>query len=297
MYQAIEILGKLGQQLDVDIFPRVCNHGIVTPGDVDGSDFFRSQENKHERQRTRRSETRSWTRPSRGQRQAGRSGTPCPTTSTVCADLRVQYQNELKEVLQAYPETKIWQQDDGLWLQTESLLLPGLSQKAVFLTGIPFSRERLPRGWGFWLRTPLNHPLWIGPRHTNMPDGSICAFDPEDGTWEVGGSLITLLDLYTLWALRHLHLHVVGYWPGRQVATYVIERVLEIKPNELCGCGGDKSYIDCCRPADLNSNLPSAAIKFHDLGGFRRCPPMEISRFIQNKGPLPLITQVLPWSR
>lgn len=295
MCQPIEILGKLGQQLDADIFPRVDNHGIVIPGDADGSDFFRAKEKSHERQGTRRPRTRSWTRPHGRQRTASGSWTPCQTSPTVCTDLRALYRNELTEVLQAYPETQIWQQDDGLWLQTESLLLPGLNQKAVFLTGVPFSRVRLTRGWGFWMGIPMNHPQWIGPRHTNMPDGSICAFDPNDGTWEVGMTLVSLLDLYTLWALRHLYLQTFGYWPGRQVAGYVIERLLELRPTEHCGCGRNKPYGECCRPADLKADRLFETMKFSDLGGFHRFPPKAISEFVQRNGPPPIISEVLPF--
>lgn len=294
MYQPIEILRKLGQQLDVDIFPRVGNHGIVIPGDVDGSDFFRTKETNHERQGTRRPATRSWTGTARWKGETSGSWTPCSTSQTICSDLRSHYQNELTAVLQAYPETQVWQQEDGIWLLTESTLLAGLDQKAVFLTGIPFSRERLPRGWGFWLRIPLSHPAWIGQRHTNMPDGSICAFDPKDGTWEIGGSLVTLLDLYTLWALRHLHIQDYGYWPGRQVANYVTERLLELKPFELCGCGESMTYGECCRAADLKADRLFELMKFYDLGGFHRSPPQVISKFVQGKGPTPIISEVLP---
>lgn len=294
MCQPIEILEKLGQQLDSDIFPRVANQGIVIPGDADGSDFFRTKETNHERQGTRRPETRSWTRPPGGQRTASGSWPPCPTSPTVCTDLRSLYQNEITEVLQSYPETQIWQQDDGLWLQTESRLLPGLNQKAVFLTGVPFSRGRLTRGWGFWMGIPMNRPQWIGPRHTNMPDGSICAFDPKDGTWEVGMPLVSLLDLYTLWALRHLHLQAFGYWPGRQVANYVAERLLELKPFEHCGCGGDKPYADCCREADVKADRLAETMLFYNLGGNHRCPPESILKFVRGDGPLPTITGLLP---
>lgn len=296
MYQPIEILGILGQQLDADIFPRVENHGIVIPGDVDGSDFFRTKETSHERQGTRRPETGSWTRPPGRQRATSGSWTPCSAPPTICSDLRNLYQNELTAVLQAYPETQVWQQEDGIWLLTESVLLAGLNQKAVFLTGIPFSRERLPRAWGFWMRIPMIHPVWIGPRHTNMPDGSICAFDPKDCTWEVGGSLVSLLDLYSLWALRHLHLQVYGYWPGRQVATFVAERLMELKPFEHCGCGGDKPYAECCREADLKADRISETMRFYDLGGNRRSPHQVILRFVQEKGPLPVIAEVLPFN-
>jgi hypothetical protein len=128
-----------------------------------------------------------------------------------------------------------------------------------------------------------------------MPDGSICAFDPDDGTWAIGGSIVSLLDLYTLWALRHFHLQVFGYWPGRQVASFVMERLLELKPFEHCGCGGDKPYEKCCQAADLKADRLSETIKFSDLGGFRRCPPQAILKFL-TEGYAPDITDVLPFS-
>jgi len=297
MCQPIKVLGKLGQLLDADVFPRVGNNGIVIPGDVVSSDFFRAKEKSHERQGTRRPETRPWARPPGGQRQAGGFGASCPTPPPVCSDLRTLYRNELTAVLQAYPETQVWEQEDGLWFRTESLLLPKLNRKAVFLTGVPFSRERLPRGWGFWMGIPMKQPQWIGPRHTNMPDGSICAFDPNDGTWAVGGALVSLLDLYTVWALRHLHLQILGYWPGRQVANYVTERLAELKPFELCGCGGDKLYEECCRAADLKADRLSEAMRFHALGGFHRCPPQAILKFVREDGLPPDINDVLPLFR
>ena len=144
------------------------------------------------------------------------------------------------------------------------------------------------------MRIPMTHPVWIGPRHTNMPDGSICAFDPKDGTWKIGGSLVSLLDLYTLWALRHLHLQVYGYWPGRQVANFVAERFLELKPFEHCGCGGGKSYAECCSVNDLKADRLYETIRFCDLGGFQRCPPQPVLSFVRGDGPPPAIAEVLP---
>ena len=294
MVMPMTILKEIGHQLDEDIFPRIMNGGIVMPGDDAVRTSPWAEEKKDERQGTRRPATRPWTGTAGGQRQTDRCGTPGTAPPPICAELKAHYEGELTAVHEAYPGTRVWHQAEGLWLLTESVLLPRLWQKAVFLTGIPFSRTRIVRSWGFWMGIPLRYPTWIGPRHTNMPDGSICAFEPSDETWSLGDSLLVLLDLYTLWALRQLHLQVFQRWPGRQVAHYVHERLTELKPTEYCGCGSDRHYINCCREKDLESDRVLEAIRFYDLGGGIRIPPNVVTAFIQTPDHPPKITEVLP---
>lgn len=288
----LERLRKIGYQLDEDIFPRIMKGGIVTPSEAAPSISTWAKEIQNEQQRQRRSETRPWTGAAGGKRQTDRRRTSSATAPFICTDLQTQYEGELTAVHEAYPGTRVWHKQDGLWLLTESLLLPGLWQKAVFLTGIPFSRRHTVRSWGFWMGTPLRFPTWIGPRHTNFPDGSICAFEPTDGTWNLGDSLLVLLDIYTLWAFRHLHLEVLQRWPGRQVAHFVYERLAEQKPTELCGCGSDRCYGDCCQAKDLRSNRILEAITFLNLGG--RTPPDLVTKFIQKQDDPPQIQLLLP---
>jgi hypothetical protein len=292
MVMPLAILKDIGHQLDEDIFPRIKNGGIVTPGETAVPKSTWAEEKKDERQRPRRPETRPWTGPAGGQRQTDRGGTRSTAPPIVCADLQTQYEGELTAVHEAYPGTRVWHQEEGLWLLTESALLPGLWQKAVFLTGIPFARTRTVRSWGFWMGIPQRYPTWIGPRHTNFPDGSICAFEPSDGTWYLGNSLLVLLDLYTLWALRHLHLQVFQRWPGRQVAHHVHERLIELKPTECCGCGSNRPYSDCCQEKDLRSDRIKEAIRFFNFG--QRTPPTAVSSFIQLQHHPPKIPDLLP---
>jgi len=166
----LAILKEIGHQLDENIFPRIMNGGIVTPSEATVRTSPWAEEIKNERQGTRRPETRPWTWPARGQRQTNRGGTPGTTPSSICPELKAQYEGELTAIHEAYPGTRVWHKTEGIWLLTESTLLPGLWQKAVFLTGIPFARTRIVRSWGFWMGIPLRYPSWIGPRHTNMPD-------------------------------------------------------------------------------------------------------------------------------
>lgn len=290
----IKILKEIGHQLDEDIFPRIKNGGIVTPGESATCSPPWAEENNDERQGKSRPPTRTWPGPIRGQRQTDRPRTSGATSSSISTELQTQYEGELTAISEAYPGTKVWHQTEGLWLITESLLLPGIWQKAVFLTGIPFDRSRIVRGWGFWMGMPLKYPAWIGPRHTNMPDGSICGFEPTDGTWKLGDNLLVLLDLYTLWAFRHLHLQTFKRWPGRQVAHFVHERLTELKPTEYCGCGSNKIYSNCCQERDLRSDRVFEAVKFISAGGAVRTPPDTVTSFIQEQRHPPKINELLP---
>jgi len=294
MDKSFALLKEIGHQLDRDIFPRILNGGIVTPSEAAVTTSTWAEERKDERQRTRRPETRPRTGPTGGQRQTDKWGAPGTATPSICADLQAHYERELTAVNEAYPGTRILHRKEGLWLLTESTLLPGLCQKAVFLTGIPFTWARIVRSWGFWMGVPLRYPVWIGPRHTNLPDGSICAFEPSDGTWNLGDSLILLLDLYTLWALRHLHLQVFHRWPGRQVAHFIYERLLELQPTEYCGCGSDQFYADCCQEKDLRSNHLLEAMRFYDYGGGLRTTPDQISNFVRVQENPPELNALLP---
>jgi hypothetical protein len=157
----------------------------------------------------------------------------------------------------------------------------GFPGYALFLAGISYAWPAV-RSWGFWAHEFLQ-PSWIGPRHTNFFDGSICAFEPTDKTWVYGDPLIQLLDLYSVWALRQLHLRIFDEWPGGHIAHYAIERVVEQRENEICGCGATaKRYAECCRPSDLANTTIGDAVQF---AWFPRTPPSIIMSAIDDAEP------------
>lgn len=289
------MLREIGHQLDSDIYPVIKNGGVVAPGaSAEYKPLLGNKEIKNEQQRQGRSETGSRTGTTKRQRQTEGGGAPNPPTSIISPDLQVTYEGELGSVQEAYPNTRVWHQSEGLWLLSESALIPELQQKALFLTGIPFDRTRVVRSWGFWVGVPLKYPTWIGSRHTNFPDGSICAFDPSDKAWRIGDPIVRLLDLYTLWALRQLHLNTFGRWPGKQVAQIPYERITELKKDEFCGCDqSDKLYGDCCREKDISRNL-FAEYNYYLLrtGGIRR-PPVSVTNFIRSQNDIPRITDLI----
>jgi hypothetical protein len=291
--EALETLKEIGQQLDRDVLPKVWNGGIVKPSEPAAISPTLGQEKEDGKGAERRpaagprAGTSGWQGSAGGSRPAGAAA------PVVLAELQAHYEKELGALAESYPGTQLWHQEQGLWLLTRSSLLPGLRQHAIFLTCVCYARS-VVRSWAFW-GDPLAAPAWIGPRHTNFPDGSICAFEPTDGTWIIGDSLVVLLDLYTVWALRHLHLQVLGRWPGYQAVAQPYERILELRPDEYCGCRqADRLYGECCRDKDLARDRIADAISFFFFSGGRlREPPAEIVRFAREASNPPRISELL----
>jgi len=184
-----------------------------------------------------------------------------------------------------------------MWLLVESSVLEGIDRWATFLVAIPYYPGGFPRAWGFW--NLAGGPKWIGPRHTNFPDGSICAFLPESGTWIQRGRLDLLIDLFTVWALRQLHLEEFKRWPGRQFSAHPYYSLAEFKPDEFCSCDNGETprlYGECCRPKHLGRNLLELKADFERTMGHRlndRNAPQPIIDFIEGRGGLPLIAETL----
>lgn len=287
-----QALQRIGDQLDRHVFPEVTNGGFVVLSEP-AVPLTLSMEKRYERKAERRSAARPRPRTPTGQGASGGARPSDHAASVVRADLQSQIEDQLGVLRQQYPGAQFWHQDDGIWVLTTCGLLPGLSQHAIFITGISLSWGMV-RSWAFW-GNPLAAPEWIGPRHTNYPDGSVCAFEPTDGTWILGDPIVNLLDIYTLWAVRHLHLQVFGRWPGHQAVHHPAERLLELRADEHCGCGqSDKLYGECCMPKDLARNCIQDALTFFwRSGGFRR-PPDVITRFVREGKELPPLGVFLP---
>jgi hypothetical protein len=195
----------------------------------------------------------------------------------------------------AYPSLRTFDDQDGLWLLAQSTVLRGLGREATFLVANPYNTSFYPRSWAFW--TAGGEHRWIGPRHTNFGDGSICAFSPDDGVWAPGDDLTLLLDLYSVWALRQLHLEVHGRWPGKQYSlgsdpqVQAYYRRIECRDDELCGCGSETlRYAQCCKARDVGYDFIALASHFlrSVKGGFQtRKPPDDVLAFIAGAGALP----------
>lgn len=288
-------LRAVGMQLDAGSDLHVFGDGVLAlKRSIAGVETL-GAENCHEQSRTSGSAAGSWQGASGWQGSAGRSWTPGEAEPPCGGSLCENYLGQLDELFAAYPRTAVWTGNEGMWLAVESSVLTGLDRWATFLIAVPFRSLHPVRAWAFWT-TPADH-VWIGPRHTNAIDGSICAFNPAEGTWRTGGNLIELIDQYTKWAFCHLHLETLRWWPGRQTAEYVYERLIELKDNEWCGCRPEsKRYADCCKQSDLAADRFRAAIEF--VGRFLkykpRQPPASVSRLMSQRGKPPPFQTAAP---
>lgn len=294
------LLHEVGAALDQHRPLRVHVHGLITV-DEQFPVTAATQENGNERQSARRPPARSRERTAR--RQGAASGPRASGTSPRLGGdvLRASYEGQVKRLAEAYPTLQTFSDEDGMWLFAKSSIIAGLPRKATFLIALPFKPGPGPRAWGFWTGD-AEFSRWIGPRHTNFRDGSICAFAPNEGAWSEGGDLATLLDLYSVWALRHLHLEVLGRWPGKQYGILGADpraeayyRQRECRDDELCGCGSEtRRYVDCCKASDLQCDFIEAASLFlQHTGGFAsRAAPPSVVNFVQNRSALPKMSEV-----
>jgi hypothetical protein len=155
-----------------------------------------------------------------------------------------EMEKELRGAVEAFPQIRFRLAPRAAWMVVPIRPILGLSDAAVLFSRIPHNPSERVSSWAWW-----NTGVLITPRHT-YPDGSICAFETSHGTWFRGEPLTILLDMITLWIVRHIHLRRVGWWPGKQVIHTPQERLYYHQPGELCGCNSALPYEVCHREAD-----------------------------------------------
>lgn len=291
---AFEAVRTIGLGLDRQVFPRVADGGVVLPNGAAALPVQMGKEKSYvEPQRGSAAGSRQRTARRKG--AAGGSWAASPAAPLVRRSSAAAYQEDLGQLTSAYPTSRVWFEKDGIWLVARSTLVEGIGREAVFVVAIPFDLSSRTQGWAFWSRGSLAFAQWIGPRHTNFPYGSICAFDPEDNAWSSGDSPTSLLDLYTVWAVRHLFLEHFGRWPGSQTARWPYERRLECREDELCGCGSmNATYAECCLPGDLQRDTVRDALTFlNETQGGERAPPIEIVEFLRTQSIPPSMSRYL----
>ena len=287
-----KLLAEIGNQLDRGQFPCVYDGGLVWPDDTAVDFSTQGKESRNdERSESTRSKSRSWQRSPGRQGQTGRQRATPGAPPVISQRLRDGYRRQRDVVSSVYPGTLIDEVKYGMWLTVESKLLEDLNRSATFLIFVPYSEGIPVRAWGFW-STAVSFD-WIGPRHTNFPEGSICAFEPTDNTWLPGGNLIPLIDLYSLWAVRHLHLEQFGFWPGDQYVVHPYERLTELKDHEKCGCGSsDLRYHECCKSSDMAQDRIELMRDFQSRYGIKREPPRTVLSYIRTRKQFPLYQEM-----
>lgn len=153
-------------------------------------------------------------------------------------------QADLVEALRAYPQFGVRGASTAAWFTGVVQPIADLPVTATIATFYPLDVEMPVTSWAWW-----QDGVWIGPRHT-YSNGSICSYEPEDGTWDRTRRLRLLTDLNVTWVVRQLYLRAYGRWPGRQRIHQPWERLTQQEPGELCGCGALRLYADCCFESD-----------------------------------------------
>jgi hypothetical protein len=181
-----------------------------------------------------------------------------------------------------YPSTKISSDPIGTWLAVRTAPVGAMGPQALLLIAIPSSPRKVET-WAFWIRS--GEALWIGPRHTNLPNGSVCAFPVRSDYLDCEAPLRLYVDLLSEWCARHLYLGVHDKWPGPQEGLWVAYRLLETKPGECCPrCSSLNLYETCCKSRDQNELLDTLHPPEPVPDFSQRKPPNRISELARRAG-------------
>lgn len=205
-----------------------------------------------ERERTARRQRSSGRQGAAGRSgSSGQSGTAAASESSGedrCSDLRASYLAAMPEIREYYPDLRVIEVEDGIWVVTE--IFPIGRDGPFFSVCMFLHDDKGLDAKGFAFVGSGADALAVGKRHTNGPDGSICAFCSFNGVWEPGQSPHVVLDLYAEWLLCHLFLFVTGRWPGKQYGATPEYRHIEFEVREWCFCDFNRRYGDCHAKSD-----------------------------------------------
>lgn len=276
--EGLRALEQLGDMLDADQFPHVGENGQVLPG----PGRTQLSPGTGVTSNGKRSEAGPEGPKARQGQGPAAGGSPAAGAQALVLGqpgLTDEIRRDLGVAVAAYPSMRVRFAPPVVWLLSHNLPVAGLTDRVWMLTALSLrAHEPLPgkrvvaAAWGWW-----DPGVWIGPRHTNFGDGSICSFETSHGTWKAGDPIVTLLDLQSVWIARHLYLRNFGRWPGAQVLHTPYERVQEQRPGERCGCDSGKLYEDCHREHDRALSSYARFAPFdRTYGALRRAPPPEI---------------------
>lgn len=265
-------LFQLGQAIDVD-----QQAVVFDGGEVGIIESLPEKGNRDEGQATRGSAAGSWQGTVSGARgsssEAARLGVVDQPEVRVAglSSLRAAYPTITKDV------------EFGVWIIVTSSPLGHGGPHVTFAIAYPDKPEIPPKGWAFWKLGAF--PKFLGPRHTNFPDASICAFSADDGAWGRDDGPLALVDFYSTWTIRQLYLRHFGHWPGRQYGSSALYRRAEFVGGEWCGCGSGARYRDCHEAAD--KLIPEVEAREEHRRLFRleygpRQPPKSVMRFARS---------------
>lgn len=275
----IEQVVMLGGWRDEGHLLAVSPDGEVS---VHPADKGESHVTTEERERTAR-----WQGSSGRQRAAGPSGAaapPEPARQDGIADLRQQYFDAMAEVREFYPDLRVIEVEDGIWVVTQIFPIGRGGPYFSVCLFLPDRKDLEPTAFAFEKSGKSGKP--IGPRHTNFPEASICAYSATDGVWEPGRTPLILLNLYAEWLVCQMFFVSEGYWPGRQSGQDSRYREIEFRDREWCDCPSGKRYGECCKGRDAAA-VATARLKGEYVPLPNRSVPRQVIRFARSGWRMP----------
>lgn len=283
-HKAFNHLALLGQAIDRGDQPYVFDGGFV-----DLQQATESEVNSHAPQ----SHTRDGSAARSRQGQRARPRPPRQTEPFCSGAIEQAFGAEFRALVQHY-EALGFEDENGLWVVVKSNPLGLDGPQTHFLVAIPFDRRVAARGWAF--RKVGRRDGLFPQKHTNFPDGSICAFTRESRAWLPEDGMTALIDHFSLWAAKSMHRTFMGWWPGPQVGYGALYRRREFLGREMCGCESGKRYSECHQAHDLLVSEDWARQEFKRFFGTAyedRSAPESILRAAQTRWrELPSISSV-----
>jgi hypothetical protein len=251
--QERELLIQIGEELDRDIPVVVHSGGVVLPSGADPDILATLGTNRdlvYESVRAREASpsgtaSGSSTRPWEGSAPDSAATPGAYTPEFVQPLCIVAPVGKASEVGASYPKLRKRTTSSGFWFTGSLTPLGVMGDSAWIALSHPSDSEIPVRVWAWW-----SNGIAVGPRHTYL-DASICAFEPSDpNSWCRSDGVTALIDLVSVWLVRHTYMNAFGRWPGRQRIHSAIERREQQHSDELCGCGNNTLYGVCHGPKD-----------------------------------------------
>lgn len=251
--EALVLLQRIGEELDQHQTIRVFRGGVVQPSTGCSSPHMLGEVSADEGTR----KPAGSERPATGQGQGSAEGNPArarpgPPAGQVLRERGVEPKlvadiEGATDAQDGYPQLRARLAGPIIWFEGELEPVPGLGRAARVRVAYPMDVTIHLHAWAWW-----KNGKWIGPRHTNFGDGSICAYELTDRSWTRARPLVYYLDQVTGWITRHTYLAEFHRWPGQQVLHTARERLIQHQPGEICGaCRSGCPYEECHKPADM----------------------------------------------
>lgn len=219
-----------------------------------------------------------------GRQGAARPGGAKAPAEPACKDglanVRQQYSTSMPEVREFYPDLRVIDVEDGIWVVTQ--IFPIGRDGPFFSLCLFLADEKTKDAKAFAFHRDGRRARPVAERHTNFPDMSVCAFIADDDVWEPGESPLILLNLYAEWLLCQMFFASQGVWPGRQFGANAVYRQQEFNPEEWCFCTSEKRYGKCHLDSDaLEVRRLKELTKFKPLD--RRNVPYQVIAFAKSR--------------